>query len=255
MVKTAPAKITSVVEANLAPAGTKIHELKQKLRGQVENLVKPCIGKLLKPIVEPVADALVDPVIKTYVKLLDLWRTRMTEVTDISTAHELAKHSWYWFQMSEVFNQIWKFSRGDAMQTLQQLLHGYSAWRFEDEFQDATTDLLRRACFTFEAEVKKTEKIAALKQVTEWFVHDCEISAFEKVSEIFRAIVMEPFNQEILPLVKDLIEPLVSSIPAPLDEIIDLNAILESIITETVKEALDGVLRPIFGPRIEKKIA
>jgi hypothetical protein len=120
---------------------------------------------------------------------------------------------------------------------------------FAETVTDNQRDLLYKACYTvtqdlhtFDGDVR-----AAVKKTSERLLHDSQMQIIKEYFGILSAIVNPPFNQEIIPAVTKLVDPLNDIIPDPVKDLINpkktLSDLLKELVKAVIKSCIDGAAK------------
>lgn len=240
-------EIDKIVEESVEPVAGKQQEIEHKLGENGAAKMSPVLEKIAGPILEPLCKIMIEPVVTAFQKVVDIWFRKMSANPSLQTAKQISEYSRYWSQMDEVWSIIRDFCRSNAFQGLQSLLYDFRSWRIEDEMENATSLLLRKAAYTFTKDLEElNDATRAFQSVNEKLIADCKVMALQTITDIFESILNEPFQREVVPLLSDILEPLTKLIPeGPLQKIMDIDSMLENVLKHAVKQVVNKVIRPM----------
>jgi hypothetical protein len=241
-------KVDETAKAQLAP----IAEVHAKLLAQIQqgatSILTEGLGKIADPIFQPLIEKLIGPTIQCFTTVVKTWKNKMGEKCTAETAKEISTWSWSYWLMSDAWKPIWDFARSDAMRVMSDLLHGFDSWRFENAVEGFTSQLMKKAAFTFQEISKENggNLEEARDQTSEMLLNDSRLGAKKFILDILTAIVNEPFRRIVVPLLKDVLEPVKSIIPDPLKEVIDVDDIADRVMKKAVIDSVANTATPII---------
>jgi len=242
--------IEDAVRKVVEPIFEKEKELKEKIKEKIMETTDPALQQIVVPPLAKVLDVLLKPIRESYTELFKAW-IKLGEMFQKKVAEHGADKDgmkrwmsdaywevrYYWGPMRAVIDKVNELT--GPLDLLGDVVSYVRSWRITGKIIDHQQKLLWKACHTVTVDLAdKKDPKAAIKKTAERLLHDCQIQIIDEYFKILKAVVMPPFNQEIIPKVVKLIEPLESLIPDALKDLINPSKTLDELLTELVEESV-----------------
>lgn len=239
--------IEDAVRKVVEPIFAKEKELKEKIKETIMGTVDPALQQIVVPPLAKVLDVLMKPIRESYGELFKSW-LKLGEIFQKIVAEHGADEKgikkwmyesywevrYYWGPMRNVIDKVEEIAK--PLDLLGEVVSYVRSWRITSKIIDRQRKLLTNACYTVTVDLGETkDPRAAIRKTAERLLHDCQIQILNEYFSILKAVVMPPFNQEIIPKVVKLIEPLDSLIPDALKDLINPLKTLDELLTDLVE--------------------
>lgn len=252
-VETAKPTVDKKADESVGAVAEKQVQLEQQLQEKLGAAIRPVLSRISGPVAKPMGNLLLEPVLKCYKELLRVWISKMRDNPTVEMAKQVSYYADYWNQMDSVWRIIRDFVSSGALKVLD-ALPDFDAWDVDRHMWDRTVELMRKAAHTFQAVDLRSGAPApeAYQRTTEKLTHDCKLATTNSICFIVCGAIMEPFKKEVVPLVQEQVAPLKDTIPEALQEFIDIDGIVERVLSNTVQSEVEAVIIPICEERVKE---
>jgi len=127
-------------------------------------------------------------------------------------------------------------------------------WKVRDEIR-STTD---NAIYTYEKRLDElgvsVENSAKVRvSVLEDFVHDGRRTTRNLCEHLLKLIIMPPFNAEVRPACKHVLEPIANLVPDAMKDFLDVNRLFDEVLDDVIHHTLIAVIGKPDGESSEPK--
>lgn len=239
--------IEDAVRKVVEPIFEKEKELKEKIKETIIGTVDPALQQIVVPPLAKVLDVLMHPIRDSFAEVGKAWiemGKRFTKHVSQHGADEKSMKSWlydaywqvryYWGPMRPVIDKVREI--GPPLEVLGAVVEYVRSWRIIDNITDHQQKLLWDAAYTVTVDLAdKKDPQEAIKKTLHRLLHDCQMQVVDEYFDILKAVVMPPFNQEVVPAATKMIEPLNSLIPDALKDLINPLQTLDELLTDLVE--------------------
>jgi hypothetical protein len=252
--------IEDAVRKVVEPIFEKEKELKDKIKETIMTTVDPALQQIVVPPLAKVLDAVMGPVRSSYNEMFKAWATISqqfaTHVGQKGTDEKSIK-AWmydsywtvryYWGPMRAVIDKVRELE--PALEILGDVVSYVRPWKIIDNITDHQRELLYKACYTVTRDLADHggDVRGAIHKTSQRLLHDAQLQIVKEYYNMLCSVVMPPFNQEIIPAVTKLIDPLDALIPEALKELINpkksLDDLLKDLVKSMVRVCVDGAAK------------
>eukprot|EP00755_Sulcionema_specki_P004252 Sspe_Gene.29611::Locus_14156_Transcript_1_1_Confidence_1.000_Length_1758::g.29611::m.29611 len=254
-----------VMEPKIAEMVDPLAKTKQalldKVQGACMSVLTPLLEKGVNPHVKDIVRVVTAPVKDAFEAVGQMWDEKIdswaetadrgdptTALKDITKWGYYARPSEALDLMRQLYDPLW------ALRTVFRDIRPWSLlWRGWDEL----CTLQDSAAYTFEEEVRGLVKdqgldgstaIARAKSTVQAKLRkDIEARTVNFYTDIVKAIVMPPLEDEAMPACKSLLAPLDDAVPEPMKEFVNITKLFERLVDNLVTDAIGTVLRSAFN--------
>lgn len=238
-------------------------ELKATLRASLATLLEPHTAKI-GGVVSPAVQALAKPLYKAYRMAVKIFATEMTKAAQGSTfdrdvAHFSSEVRWYYGVMLNAFVKVRALTRPESCDaavvrkmgisvSVPDVLAAFgevSLWRIEDLFEGNLRELMYKAIWTLQIDVKAgVAPLAAVHATLRKMLHDARVQATKDVHFLFFDVIHGGINKLVREPVAALVTPLQSLIPSPLEALINPRDIADEVLRGVISDTISAVIEP-----------
>jgi uncharacterized membrane protein len=263
-VRSVSEKIQSQVKDLLKPILEKQKEFKTMIVDKIGGKINPFLAEKGGSLLKPVLNVIFKPVIRSFELAVRSFHNHMStqiannEFGSAKFDNSLSRVDWQmdWWSgpIHDAYHVVWKMYTSDMTELLSLLSGGITPYTVYNMCMDRLKVLLHRAVFTFgnlAKSVGESELMNVLKHVTGLLFHDALYMIKITVHQVLKAIINAPIEEMVVKPCGELIAPLqemLDAIPIPgLPVLIDLNALLGSVVNDITDGALEAMVSGSVG--------
>jgi hypothetical protein len=232
-VQKAKTQVDSALEKILKPLGELYKTIMAKLGELLNVVLQAAIDKIAKPILDDFATSLVEPTIQCFNACHRTWSDSMAKTCSIENAKEMANYAWTYWLMTSVWRPMWDFARASKAPAT---APDYNLWTMNSKLEQLTSDLIINASTTLEDTKDTPEK--AWVATAALLLNDCKKGAQQFYEEVLFAVVFEPFQKYVQPLIKEGVGKVQELIPENMQEFLDLQVIVNAFLKKQIRECV-----------------
>lgn len=251
--------VQSSVKELLNPLLEKQKVFKAQIVEKVMGTVKPFLADKGATVLKPVLNVVFKPVTQSFINAAKGFHSHMaSKISDGGFASasftETLNHcdwqmDWWYGPINKGFEVIYRMYNSDLIELASLFVGGITPYTVYNMVMDKMKLIIHRAVYTFGQMAKaanESQIMHVLGQVTSMLFYDCVLMIQSVISDVLKALINAPLQENVITPCKDLIEPLqsaIDSIPIPgLPMLFDLPTMLDEVVDSIVSESVTALI-------------
>jgi len=248
-------EVEPVIKELVDPLGKQKEELIDKLKDACMDIIKPLLEQHVVPHLTKIMEIIKSPVVAGYEEAGNLLEKQLATFAGKFSATEPEANfkeldnwsRWSWWEARSALHEY------DAMYeplwALRIIFSDIYPWSTIYHGQDRLRKILDSAVWTYQLEIKQAVEDKAENpcetaggSVTKKFLEDAKTATTIYYLKIFKDILMPAFNKILHPACKEVIDPMSDAIPDAMKQFIDPKEMFDKLVNGIIDESLKVII-------------
>jgi Fe-S cluster biogenesis protein NfuA len=256
--------IKSSVSDLIGPVLDKQKEFKAKIVRMISSTIDPFLADKGGALLKPVLNVVFKPVTDAFVLVVRGFHTHMSNkisANEFSSARFDSainqsdyQMDWWSGPLHQAYELSYRMYTSDMATVASLFTGGMSPYTVYCMVREKLQLIAHRAVTTFGSlakSISEGEMMSVLSHVTGLLFHDCLLMTRSVLAAVLSALIASPITEMVISPCKEVIAPLqeaVDSIPVPgLSMLLDLNAMMQEVVTSIQDNAIEAIIAKSVG--------